>query len=170
MRASMSSPSGWENVANVRTLGSVVSNADTLVIWKPPAGASPKNMRRKATCAVSWQLCPDGHSGYGAVMSAVHAASAVVAGLPSSAARGMAFHGRQKSKWYLSFQQLIDASAALEVLHRQQPGGVGGVEVVPGDELAGHLVPAPSGCALPPPGDVGLIGRASRAGGPAQAR
>ena len=53
MRASMSSASGWENVANVRTLGSVVSNADTLVIWKPPEGASLKNMRRIATCEVS---------------------------------------------------------------------------------------------------------------------
>ena len=50
----MSSASGCENVSNVRTFGSVVvSNADTLVIWKPPDGASPKNMRRKATCAVS---------------------------------------------------------------------------------------------------------------------
>jgi hypothetical protein len=46
-------------------------------------------------------------------MSAVQPASAVVAGLSSSAARRTAFHGRQKSKWYLSFQQLIAASAAL---------------------------------------------------------
>src|SRR6478735_11855102 len=44
-------------------------------------------------------------------MSAVQAGSATVAGLLSSPARGTAFQGRQKSKWYLSFQQLIDASA-----------------------------------------------------------
>ena len=52
-------------------------------------------------------------SGYGAVMSAVQVGSGSVAGLPSSAARAIAFHGLQKSQWYLSFQQLIAASAAL---------------------------------------------------------
>src|SRR4026207_1996654 len=46
-------------------------------------------------------------------MSAVQVGSATVAGLLSSPARGMAFQGRQKSKWYLSFQQVIDASAPL---------------------------------------------------------
>ena len=46
-------------------------------------------------------------------MSAVQVASGVVSVRPSSVARGIAFHGRQKSKWYLSFQQLIDASAPL---------------------------------------------------------
>ncbi len=56
-----------------------------------------------------------------------------------------------------------------QVLHCEQPGGVGGVEVVPCDELAGHLVPAPGGCALPPLGEVRLIVRPSRARGPAEA-
>ena len=56
-----------------------------------------------------------------------------------------------------------------QVLHCEQPGGVGGVEVVPCDELAGHFVPAPGGCALPPLGEVRLIGRPSRARGPAEA-
>src|SRR6185295_8602499 len=59
------------------------------------------------------QLCPEVHSGYGAVMSAVQVGSVVVPGFPSSSVVVIAFHGRQKSKWYLSFQQLIDASAAL---------------------------------------------------------
>src|SRR4029453_3803630 len=79
----------------------------------PPSGLSPKNIRSTVTCAASRQLCPEGHSGYGAVRSAVQVGSASVAGLSSSPARGIAFHGRQKSKWYLSFQQLIDASAPL---------------------------------------------------------
>ena len=42
--------------------------------------------------------CPDGCSGYGAVRSAIQEGSASVSGLPSSAARGIAFHGRQKSQ------------------------------------------------------------------------
>ena len=79
----------------------------------PPTGSSPKNIRSTVVFAASGQLWPEVHSGYGAVMSAVQVASATVAGLLSSPARGTAFHGRQKSKWYLSFQQVIDASAPL---------------------------------------------------------
>jgi hypothetical protein len=45
-------------------------------------------------------------------MSAVQFGSATVASFPSSDARTIAFHGRQKSKWYLSFQVLIAPSAA----------------------------------------------------------
>src|SRR6476659_3804997 len=75
--------------------------------------ASPKNIRSTETCAASRQLCPETHSGYGAVSSAVQVGSGSVARFPSSKARGIAFHGRQKSKWYLSFQQLIAASAPL---------------------------------------------------------
>ena len=72
MRASMSSASGCENVLNVRTFASVgASNADALVMSKLP-GASPKNSRSTVTCPVSRQLCPEVHSGYGAVMRAVH--------------------------------------------------------------------------------------------------
>ncbi len=111
MRASMSSASGCENVSNVRTAGPP-GFTKVLVIWKPP-GASPKNIRSTVTCAASRQLCPETHSGYGAVMSAVQVGSVAVAAFPSSSARGIAFHGRQKSKWYLSFQQLIAASAPL---------------------------------------------------------
>src|SRR5882757_1881165 len=113
MRASMSSASGCEKVSNVRTFGSAdARNADTLVIWKLP-GVSPKNRRSTLTCEASRQLCPETHSGYGAVMSAVHVGSVVVAAFPSSNVVVIAFHGRQKSKWYLSFQQLIAASAPL---------------------------------------------------------
>src|SRR5262245_32921919 len=45
-------------------------------------------------------------------MSADQLGSATVAALPSSEARTIAFHGRQKSKWYLSLHVLIAASAA----------------------------------------------------------
>jgi hypothetical protein len=44
-------------------------------------------------------------------MSGVHVASGSVAGLPSLPASRIACHGRQKSQWYLSFQQLMIASA-----------------------------------------------------------
>jgi hypothetical protein len=96
MRASMSSASGCENVSNERTAGPP-GFTKVLVIWKPP-GASPKNSRSTVTCAASRQLCPEVQSGYGAVRSAVQVGSASVAGLSSSPARGIAFHGRQKSK------------------------------------------------------------------------
>src|SRR6185436_16818704 len=109
MRATMSSASGCENVSNVRTAGPP-GFTKVLVIWKLP-GASPKNIRSTETCAASRQLCPETHSGYGAVRRAVQVESGSVAVFPSSSARGIAFHGRQKSKWYLSFQQLIAASA-----------------------------------------------------------
>ena len=113
MRASMSSASGCVNVSNVRTAGPP-GFAKVLVIWKgPPTGSSPKNIRSTAACAPSRQLCPEVHSGYGAVRSAVQVASGSVAAFPSSNVVVIAFHGRQKSKWYLSFQQLIAASAPL---------------------------------------------------------
>src|SRR5215211_69146 len=63
-------------------------------------------------CELSTPRCPDGCSGYGAVISGVHVRSGEVAGLPSFAALRIASNGRQKSKWYLSFQVLIDVSAA----------------------------------------------------------
>src|SRR5512133_686743 len=108
MRASMSSAIGCENVSKVRMAGPP-GLTKVLVMWKLP-GASPKNCRSTATCTESRQLCPETHSGYGAVMSAAHVGSVVVAGFPSSNGLVIAFHGRQKSKWYLSFQQLIAAS------------------------------------------------------------
>jgi hypothetical protein len=98
MRASISSASGCENVSNVRTFDSAgARNVDALVIWKLP-GVSPKNSRSTETCEASRQLCPGVHSGYGAVMSAVHDGSVVVPAFPSSNVVVMEFHGRQKSK------------------------------------------------------------------------
>src|SRR5882757_10011168 len=111
MRASISSASGCENVSNERT-ADPPGFANVLVIWKVP-GTSPKNRRSTLTCAASRQLCPEVHSGYGAVMSAVHVESVVVPAFPSSNVVVIEFHGRQKSKWYLSFQQLMAASAPL---------------------------------------------------------
>ena len=69
-----------------------------LVILKPPSTTFPKNVLRMRTWALSRQRWPDGWSGYGAVMSAVQPESGSVASLSSSAARGIAFHGRQKSQ------------------------------------------------------------------------
>ena len=54
-----------------------------------------------------------------------------------------------------------------QVLHREETGAVGGVEVIPCDELAGDVVPARDGVALPPLGDVRLLVRAGGAGRPA---
>src|SRR4051812_35232612 len=108
MRASMSSASGWENVSNERT-AEPPGFTKVLVIWKLP-GASPKNSRSAVTCEVSRQLWPETHSGYGAEMSGVQVESVAVPAFPSSKVVVIAFHGRQKSKWYLSFQQLIAAS------------------------------------------------------------
>ena len=56
-----------------------------------------------------------------------------------------------------------------EVLQREEPRTVGGVEVGSCDELPGDFVPAQDGCALPPPGDVGLLVGPGRAGGSAEA-
>ena len=73
----------------------------------------PKNIRSTVVCELSSPRCPDGFSGYGAEISGFHVRSGDVAGLSSSAALRIAWNGRQKSKWYLSFQQLIAASAPL---------------------------------------------------------
>ena len=127
-----------ERVERADLDAAAAGNLEKLVIWKPPSARRRRTCRSTVTFAASRQLCPETHSGYGAVMSAVQVGSAAVAGLPSSAARAIAFHGRQKSKWYLSFQQLIDASAAAHVLQREESGAVGGVEVVPCDELRGR--------------------------------
>ena len=63
----------------------------------------------------------------------------------------------------------IDAGCGAHVLQREEPGAVGGVETGPCDELPSDFVPAEHGSALPPPGDVRLLGGPGRAGGPAQA-
>ena len=54
------------------------------------------------------------------------------------------------------------------VQQREESRGVGGVEVVPGDELPGDLVPAQTWRALPPLGDVRLVGSPGRAVGSAE--
>ena len=46
-----------------------------------------------------------------------------------------------------------------EVLHREKTGGVGNVEMVSCDELAGDVVPARHRVALPPLGDIRLVCR-----------
>src|SRR4029078_9597716 len=115
MAASMSSASGCENVSNERTAGPP-GFTNVLVIEKPPGGASGKNERRTVTLAPPRDRCPETHSGYGAARSGVQVASAPVASFPSAAAPGMALYGRQKSKWYLSFQTLIPASAVLMLI------------------------------------------------------
>src|SRR5215207_3109853 len=108
MRASMISSSGSENRSKWR--GSL---GKRLLVTSKPISSVPKKISSAVRYAASLQRCPEGWDGYGAVRSAVQDGSGSVAGLPSSAARGIAFHGRQKSQWYLSFQQLIPASAAV---------------------------------------------------------
>src|SRR5215211_5650264 len=83
------------------------------VLGGPALGIVADDIPSTVTLAATRQLCPEVHSGYGAVMSAVQVGSGSVAAFPSSDAREIAFHGRQKSTWYLSFQQVIAASAAL---------------------------------------------------------
>ena len=168
MRASMSSASGCENVSNVRTAGPP-GFTKVLVIWKPTLGASPKNIRSTVTCAASRQLCPEGHSGYGAVRSAVQVASGSVAAFPSSNARGIAFHGRQKSKWYLSFQQLIAASAPLRFCSARSLALSAASRSFRAMSCRATSFQLRIGCALPPPGHVRLLVSPGRAGGSAQA-
>src|SRR4029453_11333488 len=54
-----------------------------------------------------------------------------------------------------------------QVLHREDTCAVSSVEIVSGDELAGDVVPAPAGVAVPPPRHNRLGGRPGR-GGPAR--
>src|SRR4029078_675819 len=114
MRASTISATVPENVSNERTAGPP-GFTKVLVIEKAP-GASPKNSRSTVTLAPSNERCPETHSGYGAVISGAHVGSRVVPGFPSSNVVVIEFHGRQKSKWYLSFQALIAASAVLRFI------------------------------------------------------
>ena len=73
------------------------------------------------------QVWPDGWSGNGGVPSGgvvcvvgansdSHVGSPTVAGLPSVPASRIAARGRQNCQWYLSFQQLIAASAAARLM------------------------------------------------------
>ena len=78
-------------------------------------------------------------------------------------ARGIAFHGRQKSKWYLSFQQLIAASAPAMFSSARSRALSAALRSVAGDELPGDFAPAQTWRALPPLGDVRLVGGPGRA-------
>src|SRR5258705_4921951 len=100
MRASTISATACENLSKERTAGPP-GFTKVLVIEKLP-GASPKNWRSTVVLAPSNERCPETHSGYGAVMSAVHVGSVVVPAFPSSEVVVIAFYGRQKSQLYLS--------------------------------------------------------------------
>ena len=108
----------------------------------PPAGSSPKNIRSTATCAASRQLWPEIHSGYGAVMSAVQ----VGVGLR----RGVAVLHRSwdrvprppEVEVVLVVPAVDRRVRAAQVLQREEPRAVGGVETGPCDELPGDFVPA----------------------------
>src|SRR6266540_7134458 len=164
MRASMSSASACEKLENLRVRGSSrPRRADRLVIWKPSGMASPKNIPRTRRYEPSWQRCPDGCSGYGAVISAFHVGSGSVSALPSSAARVIAFHGRPEVPVVLVVPAVDACVRGAQVLHRKQTGGVEVVKAVSSHEVAGDRVPAHDGSALPPASDVRLLGGAGRA-------
>ena len=154
----MSSSIGCEKVSNVRTLCSVgARRADALVISKPPSIASPKNMRRMVTCAVSRQLCPDG------VLRVRRGDQGRPAWLGNR--RGVVVLTRPRDRVprppevvvVLVVPAVDRRIRPAQVLQCQEPCAVGGVEVIPRDELSGDFVPAQDGRALPPLGDVRLV-------------
>ena len=108
------------------------------------------------TCPVSRQLCPEVHSGYGAVRSAVHDSSVVVPSFPSSNARGDRVPRPPEVEVVLVVPAIDRRIGPTHVLQREESRRVGGAEIVPCDELSGDFVPAKDRCALPPPGDVCL--------------
>lgn len=68
----------------------------------------PKNVVNAMVTAALWQEWAAGYSGwFGVPISGVQAGSATVWGLPSVAARGMAWTGRQNVYWYLASKQAI---------------------------------------------------------------
>src|SRR5687768_2541187 len=72
----------------------------------------PKKPANTAAAAPLTELWPETYDGWaGVLMSGAQAASAVVSGLPSSAARRMPVTGRQKLYSYLASQQPMAASA-----------------------------------------------------------
>ena len=159
MRASMSSASGCENVSNVRTAGPPGFTNGARDLEGPPAGSSPKNIRSTVMCAASRQLCPETHSGYGAVMSAVQAGVGHRRGV-AVLRRSWDRVPRPPEVEVVLVVPAVDRRVRpAQVLQREEPRAVGGVEAVPCDELPGDLVPAQNGCALPPLGDVRLLGR-----------
>src|SRR5215208_3810627 len=92
MRVSTISSSGAEKLVKFRV------SPPNLLLVTPNEVLFPKNICSTRIAAVSSARWPDGCSGYGAVRSGVQ--------------DEIAFHGRQKSQKYLSFQQLIAESAA----------------------------------------------------------
>src|SRR4051812_47693485 len=89
----------------------------------------PKNDWNACIVALAYEVAPDGWSGYGGVTNAgptpaidgssdgsnngFQLGAATVSGLPSVSAPRIAAIGRQKLQWYLSFQALMIASAAV---------------------------------------------------------
>src|SRR6478752_10376281 len=105
-RASRTSLIIWEIREKLRVVWELLLNALKATL------SVPKNAWRVLPIAPTSQLWPDGWSGKaGVASSGVHIGSATVAGLPSVSARRIAVIGRQKFQKYLSFQQLINASA-----------------------------------------------------------
>src|SRR5918993_3781420 len=139
-----------------------------------PLRSSPKNICSTAMCAPSRQLCPE----------------AVVSRSPLGIRRGEERRpGRVRFRGGVSILRrswnrvprppevvvvlvvpAVDRRVRpAQVLQREEPRAVGGVETGPCDELPGNFVPTQYGCALPPPGNVGLLVGPGRAGGSAQA-
>ena len=110
-----------------------------LVIWKgPPTGSSPKNIRSTVMCAASRQLCPEAHSGYGAVMSAVQVASAIRGGVPVLRRSWDRVPRPPEVEVVLVVPAVDRRVRPAQVLQREEPRAVGGVETGPGDELRGR--------------------------------
>src|SRR6478752_5818569 len=106
IRAPRTSLSASEKRAKVRVVCELLLKASKAIL------SVPKKAWSVLTIAPDTQLWPDGWSGNaGVASSGVHVGSATVAGLPSVSARRIAVIGRQKFQKYLSFQQLINASA-----------------------------------------------------------
>src|SRR5215203_831256 len=124
MRASTISSSGSE-----KRLKNRVSPPKRLLVT-PNETLFPKNICSTPRCALSRQRCPDGCSGYGAVKS----------GVQDGSVGWIAFHGRQKSQWYLSFQQLIavSAPARFSIPSRR---AVSPIDRARFDEVRGDVVP-----------------------------
>ena len=110
MRASMSSARGCENVSNVRTAGP--PDHEGARDLEAAGGVAEEQPQDRDVGPVE-AVVARGPLGIRRGEEGRQVGSVTVAALPSSNVVVIAFHGRQKSKWYLSFQQLIAASAPL---------------------------------------------------------
>ena len=141
------------------------------MIWKPPHGSSPKNIRSTASVRGVEAEVPRRVLG---VRRGEERRPGGVGlrrrGCRPPPPRGIAFHGRQKSKWYLSFQQLIAASAPRSG-SASRAGGRCRRASRPFRATRSRATSFQlrTGAALPPHGDVRLVGRADRAVRPGRA-